>query len=485
MTRQQGRKKKHFISVLGTGVYSQCMYFYEDQNCDTKFVQEAVLKLSCGELLSGDRVTICLTEDARRQNWEDRVYSQKEIDDHRGTAEECYQGLHPVLKSCLKDNPDIKIEEKDIATGKDSREIARMFSEIYNVIDENEEIYFDITHGLRNLPMLVMTILEYAKVTKNISIGGIYYGAFEVGTFDTETKKKRVPIYDLTFYHTILSWSNAANSFIKYGHADEMNELINEKWETISRTASTGQNLKELSGNLNNVAKRLQEFTTSVETGRGDISYKGGIRKCYEKYDSQQKITSEHLVEEYYPFRELLSRIDLKMGGFKGAETNLQVGMATIDWCIDNHMVQQGYTALEETIKTFLCEKLGVPQDRKFWRETVIKRLCSSLYNVIEKDREEMNKRYDAWKKFVQAGNEEQISEGLEKGEELYERILEKTKYRELVQFMNRISDKRNDISHFGFTDHTSTAEDLKKALGGMVKEFKVIQEKWDEEENI
>ncbi len=41
-----------------------------------------------------------------------------------------------------------------------------MFSEIYDVIDEGEEIYFDITHGLRNIPMLVMAILEYAKVTK-------------------------------------------------------------------------------------------------------------------------------------------------------------------------------------------------------------------------------------------------------------------------------------------------------------------------------
>ena len=54
------------------------------------------------------------------------------------------------------------------------------FSLTSDVIDEGEEIYFDITHGLRNIPMLVMAILEYAKVTKGILIGGIYYGAFEV-----------------------------------------------------------------------------------------------------------------------------------------------------------------------------------------------------------------------------------------------------------------------------------------------------------------
>lgn len=478
MAKENTRRRKHFISVLGTGNYTPCTYFLEEQTCDTKFVQEAVLKLACGELCVDDRVTICLTEGARRQNWEDRSYTQWEIDNHKDAEGETYEGLHTVLKRCLGEIPNIGIKEKDIATGQNSREIARMFSEIYEVIDEEEEIYFDVTHGLRNIPMLVMAVLEYAKVTKNISIGGTYYGAFEVGETDQETKKRRVPIYDLTFYHMIMNWSNAANSFIKYGHGDEINDLADEKWRVIAQTAQKSQEKEELSGNLNYVAKKLQKFTSSIETGRGKIEYSQSVKKCYKDYVEQQKKISERLIGEFFPFRELLNKIEHKMEGFQNALTNLEVGMAVIDWCIDNHMVQQGYTALEETVKTFLCEKIGVPQDEEFWREKVVKRLCVGLY----KEREAPDKILDNWMTFLQETEKDDllIQEGYKKGKELWEMIIGNEQHRKLLKLMDQISSKRNDINHFGFTRDSAKAEDLKKDLKKRAGEFRKIQEEWD-----
>lgn len=482
MAKEQMRKRKHFIAVLGTGGYTPCTYFFNDQTCDTKFVQEAVLKLACGELSPDDRVTICLTEDARKKNWEDRKYAEDEIKNNKGTEEGIYEGLHPILKNCLKGISNVRIEGKDIATGQNSREIAQMFSEIYEVIDENEEIYFDITHGLRNIPMLMMAILEYAKVTKDISIGGIYYGAFEVGETDSETRKRRVPIYDLTFYHLILNWSNAANSFIKYGHADEINNLAGGRQQLSAQTLAKGQNIMELSGNLNNVAKKLKDFTASIETGRGNAAYKQSIQRCYGNYILQKMRVSENLVEEYYPFRELLDGIERKMAGYRNAETNFEIGMATIDWCIDNHMVQQGYTALEETVKTFLCEKIAVPQDEEFWRERIVKSLCVNLYDVIERSREEMNKKFEEWKiSLLKEGrnDDRKNQRGIEKGGELFGLIVENERHRKLVRLMDQISNKRNDINHFGFTNHTAAAENLKRELEKEVAEFRKIQEEW------
>ncbi len=379
------------------------------------------------------------------------------------------------------------IEEKDIGTGKDSQEIARMFSEIYDVIGEKEEVYFDITHGLRNVPMLVMTILEYAKVTKEISIGGIYYGAFEVGVAGAPGEKKRVPIYDLSFYHTILSWANAANSFIKYGHADEINDLVNEKKKFISEISEQGRSIRELSGNLDKVARSLQRFTASIETGRGSITYKKGIRKSYEAYQAQQRFSSEYLIEEYYPFRELLDRIEQKTGVYKNAETSLQIGMATVGWCIDNHMVQQGYTALEETVKTFLCEKAGIPQDEEFWREKIVKRLCTSIRDVIKKGRAELDGKFEEWKVSLQAEGERnrkidsgQIQEGIRKGGELFELIARNERHLGLISLMAQISEKRNDVNHFGLRADPADADSLKSGLKEMFTEFIKIQEEWD-----
>ena len=48
MTGRNERRKKHFIAVLGTGGYTPCTYYLDENTCDTKFVQEAVLKLAWG-----------------------------------------------------------------------------------------------------------------------------------------------------------------------------------------------------------------------------------------------------------------------------------------------------------------------------------------------------------------------------------------------------------------------------------------------------
>lgn len=68
MAEGKARRNKHFIAVLGTSSYDPCTYFWGEQTCETKFVQEAILKLACGELYPDDKITICLTEKARSQN---------------------------------------------------------------------------------------------------------------------------------------------------------------------------------------------------------------------------------------------------------------------------------------------------------------------------------------------------------------------------------------------------------------------------------
>ncbi len=49
------------------------------------------------------------------------------------------------------------------------------------------------------------------------------------------------------------------------------------------------------------------------------------------------------------------------------------------------------------------------------------------------------------------------------KGRDLYVMITGIEKHKKLIPLMNRIGTKRNDISHFGFTDHTAAPDSLKK----------------------
>ena len=54
------------------------------------------------------------------------------------------------------------------------------------------------------------------------------------------------------------------------------------------------------------------------------------------------------------PFKPLISKIKDRLSDFDG--TNLQHGLAGVKWCIDNDLIQQGYTLLQEVIISALCE---------------------------------------------------------------------------------------------------------------------------------
>ena len=69
---------RHFISVLGTGMYSETNYCYEGKNVKTPFVQEALLDMLFEEAKPGDKVSIFLTDQAKEKNWESREYTEKE-----------------------------------------------------------------------------------------------------------------------------------------------------------------------------------------------------------------------------------------------------------------------------------------------------------------------------------------------------------------------------------------------------------------------
>ena len=113
----------------------------------------------------------------------------------------------------------------------------------------------------------------------------------------------------------------------------------------------------------------------------------------------------------------------------------------------------------------------------------IVKRICTSLYSVIEGTREEMEHQFEEWQKFLGARGQcdaAQMQKAFVKGRELYTLITGTSKHRKLIPLMNRIGTKRNDISHFGFTDHTAAPDTLKKELRSLADAFREIQREWD-----
>lgn len=454
----------HFIAALGTSCYNTCNYQLNNKTVKTSFVQEALLNvLGFGE---GDKATILLTDSARKINWEDSTYNANNILTLQRFASEGEalpaegdkkKGLHSILQRKF---PSIPVKDITIPDGKTEDEIWRTFEIVYEQISENDVIYFDITNGFRSLPMLAMTILSYSKALKNVTIKGIYYGALEAKDKSTGI----VPVFDLTACNDIIDWTVAADSFIHYGNSDRIGELCKNSSDKAFTRA------------WKNKLRKVVNLTNCIETSRGmekdDVTNKkNSIKKAYIDFKNSplQVQNSDNVEKIVLPLYEKIE----KRAAVFDKKSNFEIGMATVEWSIQNGMIQQGFTALQETIKTFLCNQYGIGENDFDTRELVvanvlntIKRCNNAMKNEInsvslrEQALEEEKAYQELWKYLCNEETEECVRTCKDKARQLAFEVP-----KSLVALYGEISDYRNDMNHFGFKKQPNKPDTLHKKL--------------------
>lgn len=467
---------KHFLTVLGTGNYKDTEYFCEEGRCKTSFIQKAILDLKIPDWNEKDRITVFITEEAKNRNWLNRPYTEREIEAAKVQGEELPEvktGLKEILKQTYGDSVDSCI----IPIGANEEELWEIFKHIFETIRE-EELYIDITHALRNIPIQLLAVISYARAIKNVKVNGIYYGAFEVGK-SNENGIKEAPILNLLTFLDILDWSQAANEFIKYGNSDQIVDLYDEKKKRI------GIKQPELS----KVITELKNITHGLETSRGyydknnSSQYKKGksIFESYQQYeetfrimekkDQKQQERKKQQKNSIEPLNELFNVINKKVEIFR-VDTNLELGLAAIQWAVDNKKTQQGFTALEETMKTFLCYYYGFPEDDELYRDKICKSACIELYmklngkNGGKLSREVRSLQYKEWK-------EKKRKLGVELGLLEQAEIIFQTIPEELLVMCHEIGDCRNSMNHFGYSNKgTYSYSDLENKLEMYYKEL-------------
>ena len=214
---------KVFLSFLGTNRYMECNYVIGDRRADNvRYIQEALISLFCSDFSSGDRVIIFLTPDAEKKNWKSR---------------NGIKGLEETLSERI---PDIRIIPTPIPEGTSEDEIWDIFQIMYDSLEHDDEVVYDITHGFRSLPVLGVTLLNYARYLKNIKVKGIYYGAFEaLGTAkeveEMPMEKRNAPVFNLTSFDNLMQWSMATDNFTNYGITEKLEKLVHDKVLPITR----------------------------------------------------------------------------------------------------------------------------------------------------------------------------------------------------------------------------------------------------------
>lgn len=415
--------RKVFLSVLGASFYENCNYYTDDFSLETRYIQHATLSMLTRqtEWTADDAAYILLTEKAKRDNWE--VASDKRVNfrmKEKGEVE--YVGLKKVLDAMPLAMPVYPVDIKD---GKDIDEMWHIFGTVYSVLQENDELYFDITHGFRYLPMFMMVLGNYAKFMKNVSVKAVTYGNFEAKT------EKGAPIMNLQSLSILQDWTASAATFKKTGRVEDFTNDVKAFSGDIAQ--------KKIKEAVNLFNKNLKQFEGLISTCRGNEIMSGKVAGTV--CDSLDRIVKANVLPA--PVVEVLKSIDTEVKPFN--ETWLDNLRNAIVWCQQYQLVQQGYTLCQESIITFLCDRFA-------------------NLNPYHDDKKSARKYRDYWSSVLgiekaKADNEIEWKDTLAQNRRLTRAVMKLDWVKDLRRDYEILTKNRNQINHAGFIGKISFDE--------------------------
>jgi len=341
---------KKLLSFLGTNYYIRTIYTIGDsQSTPHRFIQASLAELICKDWRNEDSIHIFLTKDAEEKNWNDPPKNSEEIKRQKeyDWENENYKGLSKIFDSLNLPFSREKITPVRVAEGWKEEERWEIFNKIVAQVNDNDEIYFDMTHSFRYLPMLAIIALNYIRVVKkNIKIRGIYYGAFEALGPAYQVKvlpieQRKAPVIDLIGFENLMRWTAGVDRFVGTGDASILSSLVKEK---ELNEASAEKKLVESMEEFGNIMATCR----GRKIGEGAKAVKNSIEEFKVSLEKERKPGMSPLVH-------LLGKIEDKMKGF--ADDDIKNGLEAVKWCINHNMTQQGYTILEELIITWLAKE--------------------------------------------------------------------------------------------------------------------------------
>lgn len=419
--------RKVFVSVLGTGYYGKCKYKKNEfVSTETRFIQQATLEMlyKNGTWTDRDKGIVLLTDKARTTNWQ--VVGNKRLN-LKTQLEEDYTGLEESIKTL---HLPFSVDYVSIPDGSNEDEIWKIFDILFDKLNEGDELYFDITHGFRYLPMLVLVLGNYAKFLKSATIGSITYGNYE--TRYNEDGVSLAPIIDITSFSALQDWTSAASDLLNHGDASKIAVCINSQLKPILRE-SKGKD--EAAANFRLLSANLEDFANSVRFCRGMNVCQGSASSKVQ--DCLRSISGKYL----RPLLPILNEVGHFIEKF---DMNRSENMlAAARWCARSGNWQAAVTLLQEGIVSFFCTRHGIKLNDADNRQAVNKAFKKKSLILKKKERE-----YESGSEELENKVEEIIKDDL----------LTET----LANDFENLLGLRNDFNHAGMRNSPSTVKKIK-----------------------
>lgn len=364
--------RKVFISFLGTNNYLQTYYLLNgEKSSPVRFVQQALIELLCKDWTDRDCVMVFYTggdNGAYKKNWLDNGQTRF----HENEVLESI-GLETTLKNM--DLP-MSIEGYEISEGFSETEIWNIFRCVYDKLQDNDELYFDVTHAFRSIPIFSAVLFNYARFMKHTRLVSIHYGAFEklgpvYSVKELPLDQRIAPIIDLSSLVELQNTNIAASNFVEFGNVGKIAEQLQ----------TTGQQTTKSQRSINMAIQCLKSELTKlddyIQTCRmGDIRAGKYMKQIEAQFKTAMKAENLQISEKL-----LLEKIKEHLSVFKGEDTDNNIG-AAVEWAYRYNMLQQTYTLGQEFIISKVVSTLSDKNPFKNTEKNRFRKYVSSLLGI-------------------------------------------------------------------------------------------------------
>lgn len=401
--------KKILLTFLGNGDYTACHY----NIAGSLSKQETFFCHALADHLSPDEVFSLQTEKSHCKH---------------GAA------LHEGFTRRNMNHHAISIPE-----GKNETELWQLFDCLTRDIPSKCELFLDITHGFRSLPLLGFLALSYLRVTRRINIGGVYYGAYEARTDDHTT-----PAFNLTPFLTLMDWTAAADQFLHSGDASRIGELMRNTQRLIhtSPNHKGSTNLPTLLSTLGNVIEGAAADRILLRT-----SQLASSSESIKKQMARIQQTTE--LENHVPaFLQILEPVQNDLT--KHQSSDLTTLRDLVFWLVERKRPDAALTLANEWIVSWLMVLSGEPDGHS--HKEARSPYENSLNQMIAiKSKEEV---------LLTPLTQKIIS------------MLSETQFEQLVRVASMIKNARNDLNHAGFRSSPMPSKSIIETAQGIAGEL-------------
>ena len=380
---------------------------------------------------SDDEALILLTKDAEERNW----------NDNGGL-----KGLSSVIQQM---EPQVTVNVlKDLPKGETENEILLIFSLMYNHIQDGDELYFDLTHGFRYLPMLTLVLGKYSGFLKKTSIKSITYGNWEMSA----NGSKPAPIIDLLSLSVLQDWTFAAGQFLESGNPNSLKHNSENEYKPILIATQGDDDSARL---LQKFIWNLERVITERRLCRGKDIFEGGsISKLNSAYEDLTRV-----IDQTKPYTPIFQRIRDSWSDFNDTADVLN-GIRAADWCYEQGLYLQCSVSLTETVSYYLCKEVlhKNPDDEDSQK-------C--ITGALDYAANELRGQID----------EEKYGEDFDTIQEAVNIIKQHfgDRYRDIVNSMIELKKVRNDFAHFGIRKVPGRPDTLRNNLKNQMGKIKDV----------